>query len=127
MLSYREIQMKVKSLQNFFSCTERQLHFNMKSGLQKLLFQSLASMDCKGLDKILKSPEIYFLPWAMPMACTVTLYSKDLQQNDFWWGHSLKLPDLYKFEVSSSSTSEIRKRHLTIRGKQNQIPTPNWQ
>lgn len=57
--------MKVKSLQNFFSCTERQLHFNMKFGLQKLLFQSLASIDCKGLDKLLKSLEI-FLPWALP-------------------------------------------------------------
>lgn len=44
-------------------------------------------MDCKGLDKILRSPEISFLP----MACTVTLYSMDLQQDVFWWGHNLKL------------------------------------
>lgn len=106
------------NLRAYRCCTERQLHLNMKFGLQKLLFQSLASMDCEGLDKILKPPEISFLPWALPTACTVTLYSKDLQQDVFWWGHNLKLHLIcINLKFSSSSTSEVRVKHLTIRGK----------
>lgn len=73
----RERQIKVLiSYRIFFSSTERQLHLNMKFGLQKLLCQSLASMDCEGLDKILNSLEISFPPRAIPTACTETLYSK---------------------------------------------------
>lgn len=36
-------------------------------------------------------------------------------------------PDLQIFEFSSSSTLEVWAKHLTIRGKENQIPALNWQ
>lgn len=97
-------------LTEFFSSTEKQLLLNMKFGLQELLCQSLAFMDCKGLDKILNSLEIssttgnahglhrdpvfqtsYMYTFPLKPRVTAALGTSSVQQDAFWWGHNLKL------------------------------------